>query len=171
MAKRTNGKGGASKGSEAGASKGTEVVQAALQGVVPCVRQGERVFPTDRRNGSKVGMVHGLLLTAWFNGVFDLLATGNAVVADDGSGKPVYSDEAIHAAMRAEYPNASSKQATSIDGVRAYRGYYNNGQHGLGAVVDGVRWLAPKPQVARKAKPAAVPAVPMAKPVPTAKAK
>lgn len=139
------------KGNNGGKGKGQVVAAVSGGEVTPLVRQGERVFAADKRDGVRIGLTHGLLLTGWYNGVFDRLAAGQVTAAE-------YSDEAIAAAVRAEYPGRGSYQST-----QAYRSYYNGQRHGLGA--PGYRVPSPPRRKAVPATPAtpAAPALPAAK--------
>lgn len=121
-----------SKQGKSGSGKSGKASGASTGAVVPAVRQRERVFEAAKRDGNKVGKVHGLLLTAWWNGVLDAMATGKAQ----------WTDAQLAEAVLAEYPNRGAHQSPT-----AYRSYYNSQRHGLGGQgLHAMPYRVPKAQ-------------------------
>lgn len=106
--------------SKAASSKGEgETKQAAVKETafkIVVKREGAKVFDRENRDGNRVGLTTGLLITGWYNEVFDSIRNGAK-----------WSDETLANEVRKEFPQRGEWQA-----IGAYRSYYNSGKHGLG---------------------------------------
>ncbi len=78
-------------------------------------QHAEQVKPKAERDGIKVGLKTGLVLTHFINELFF------------ANYAKQYNDESLYAAMQAEFPNREVIQSPA-----AYRSYFNSGKHGHG---------------------------------------